>query len=55
MDIRFIRRASVGLIVRAPSPVAWGGTTDILLDEGGLAALPLLTGVRAAFVDDDRE
>lgn len=55
IDIRCIRRASVGLIVRAPSPVACGGTTDTLLDEEGLGALPPLTGVRAALVEDDRE
>lgn len=32
--MRFNRRVSVGLIVRAPRPVAWGecGSTDILLD-----------------------
>ena len=37
IDIRFKRRVSVGLIVRAPSPVAWalpGITESLLLDEG---------------------
>lgn len=35
VDIRFIRRVSVGLIVRAPSPVAWPapGMTDARLAE----------------------
>jgi hypothetical protein len=47
MDIRFIRRASVGLMVRAPSPVAIPGITDILLlatlDEGvTVPGVPLL-------------
>ena len=56
IDIRFIRRASVGLMVRAPSPVACGGTTEILLDdEEGLVGCALLfTGVRAALVEEDR-
>src|SRR2546423_664476 len=46
--MRFIRRASVGLMVRAPRPVAIGGITDILLfwalDEGVavVPAVPLL-------------
>lgn len=55
IDLRFIRRASVGLIVRAPSPVACGGTTDILLeDEEGLVGCSLfLPGERAALVEED--
>lgn len=54
MDIRFMRRASVGLMVRAPRPVAWG-TMDIRLavDEG-VVALPvvLLPGVRGRLAGD---
>ena len=38
MDILFILRASVGLIVRAPSPVAWPGIIDSLLPEDGVLA-----------------
>ena len=58
VDILSIRRASVGLMVRAPSPVACGGITDILLDkEEGVVAphVAFLTGVRAALVEEDRE
>lgn len=57
-DILSMRRASVGLMVRAPSPVACGGTTDILLDdEEGVVApdVAFLTGVRVAFVEEERE
>ncbi len=41
IDIRLIRRASVGLIVRAASPVACAlfGITDIRLLEDGVAVL----------------
>lgn len=56
-DALSIRRASVGLMVRAPSPVACGGTTDILLDdEEGVVApdVAFLTGDRAALVEEDR-
>jgi hypothetical protein len=58
VEIRFIRRASVGLIVRAPRPVACGGITDTLFaDEAGVVALPagFLIGVRTALVEHDRE
>lgn len=59
MDMRFMRRASVGLIVRAPKPVAWCGTTDIRLeDEEGVVTVELdvfLTGVRTALVEEERE
>lgn len=58
IDIRFIRRASVGLMVRAPNPVACGGMTDARFeDEEGVAAGPegFFTGVRTALVDDERE
>jgi hypothetical protein len=59
IDIRFIRRASVGLMVRAPSPVAWGGITEARLEdeeEGVVAAAPagFLIGVLTAMVEDDR-
>lgn len=43
MDIRFMRRASVGLMVRAPSPVATFGIADCLLfpaPEDGDVVLP---------------
>lgn len=57
MDIRFSRRASVGLTVRAPSPVACGGITEARLEaeEGVATALEgFLTGVRTALVEFDR-
>jgi hypothetical protein len=58
IDIRFIRRASVGLMVRAPSPVAWGGITEARFEdeEGVVAAAPagFLIGVLTALVEDDR-
>ena len=57
IDIRFIRRASVGLIVRAPSPVAWCGITEARFeDEEGVVAKPagFFTGVPTALVEDDR-
>lgn len=56
-DILSIRRASVGLMVRAPSPVACGGIAEILLDdEEGVVApdVAFFTGVRAALVEEDR-
>lgn len=57
IDMRFMRRASVGLIVRAPKPVACG-TTDIRLeDEEGVVTVELdvfLTGVRTALVEQAR-
>lgn len=56
-DIRFSRRASVGLIVRAPSPVACGGITEARLEaDEGVATAPegFLTGVRTALVELDR-
>jgi len=48
-DMRFILRVSVGLIVRAPSPVAWEacetpGITDARFDDRGWAAF-LLPGL----------
>lgn len=58
IDIRFIRRASVGLMVRAPSPVACDGITDMRLDdEEGVPGAPeaLRTGVRTALVEEERE
>lgn len=58
VDIRLIRRASVGLIVRAPRPVACGGMTDTRFDdEVGVTARggPDLAGVRTALVEEDRE
>jgi hypothetical protein len=58
IDMRFILRASVGLIVRAPRPVAWG-IMDIRLlaeDDGVLPApTAFFTGVRRAFVEEDLE
>ena len=59
-DIRCNRLASVGLIVRAPRPVAWGGIMDTRLDddEDGVEAAAgawFFTGVRTALVDEDRE
>lgn len=54
MDIRFMRRASVGLMVRAPRPVAWG-TMDIrfAVDEGVVAVpVVLLPGVRGRLAGD---
>ena len=59
IDIRFIRRASVGLMVRAPKPVACGGTTDIRFEEEeegvvGVAAETFFTGVRTALVEEER-
>lgn len=61
MDIRFMRRASVGLMVRAPKPVACGMTDIRLEDEQedvGVVAVGFpvvfLTGVRTALVEDDR-
>lgn len=57
IDILFARRASVGLIVRAPSPVAWGGITEARLEaEEGVTAAPevFLTGLRTALVEFDR-
>lgn len=57
IDIRFNRRASVGLIVRAPSPVACGGITEARLEaEEGVAtaAEEFLTGLRTALVEFDR-
>ena len=55
--MRFIRRASVGLIVRAPRPVACGGMADTRFVEDGVVAVSatFLIGVRTAFVEDDRE
>lgn len=58
IDIRFKRRASVGLMVRAPKPVACGMVDIRLDDEEGvvfrkLAPAEFLTGVRTAFVDED--
>ena len=58
IDIRFSRRASVGLIVRAPSPVACGGMAEARLEaEEGVAtaAEEFLTGLRTALVEFDRE
>lgn len=58
MDIRLIRRASVGLIVRAPRPVACGGMADTRFDdEVGVTArgAPGLDGVRTALVEEERE
>ena len=58
MESRFSRRASVGLIVLAPSPVAWCGIAEILLlaEEDGVPVRPEgFPGVREAIVDGDRE
>lgn len=53
IDILFILRASVGLIVRAPKPVACGAITDILLPDIGVFVLgPIdLPGDRDALID----
>lgn len=40
IDIRFIRLASVGLMVRAPRPDAWFGMTDIRLLVPGVVVRP---------------
>jgi hypothetical protein len=58
IDIRFMRRASVGLMVRAPKPVACGMVDMRLDDEEGvvfatLAPVGFLTGVRTALVEED--
>jgi len=58
IDIRFARRVSVGLIVRAPKPVAWGMVDMRLEDEEGVVTVVpdvFLTGVRTALVEEDRE
>lgn len=56
IDMRFIRLASVGLIVRAPNPDACGGITDILLDDCGVRApSPAFPGVLAAWLESDLE
>lgn len=56
IDIRFNLRASVGLIVRAPSPVAW---TDIRrLAPPGVTVLPgvvLPAGVRLGVLAPEGE
>lgn len=57
IDNRFSLRASVGLIVLAPSPVAWCGITDILLlveEEGVPVRAQDFPGVLVALVEDDR-
>lgn len=57
IERRFMRLASVGLIVRAPKPVAWG-TVDILFDEedGVPTSSPAdFPGVRKALIDEDLE
>lgn len=53
IDILFILRASVGLMVRAPRPVACGAITDILLlDNGEFVPGPVdLPGERPALID----
>lgn len=53
IDILFILRASVGLMVRAPRPVACGAITDILLlDDGEFVPGPVdLPGERPALID----
>lgn len=53
IDILFILLASVGLIVRAPKPVACGAIVDIrLLDNGVFVLGPVdLPGERAALID----
>lgn len=61
IDIRLARRASVGLMVRAPKPEAWGMVDMRLEDEEGVVTVDpdvfdvFLTGVRTALVDEDRE
>lgn len=58
IDIRLARRASVGLIVRAPKPVARGMVDMRLEDEEGVVTVDadvFLTGVRTALVEEDRE
>ena len=45
-------------MVRAPKPVACGGMTETLLDEDdgvAMGAAAFLTGVRTAFVEQERE
>lgn len=57
IDMRFIRRASVGLMVRAPRPVACGMTDMRFEDEVGVVTFvpeALSTGVRTALVEEDR-
>lgn len=39
-DMRFMRLASVGLMVRAPKPVTWPGMTDIRFDPAGVVVRP---------------
>lgn len=53
IDILFILRASVGLMVLAPRPVACGAITDILLlDNGEFVPGPVdLPGERPALID----
>ena len=53
IDSLFILRASVGLMVRAPKPVACGAITDILLlDDGVFVLRPVdLPGERDALID----
>lgn len=58
IESRFNRRASVGLMVLAPRPVAWWGIAEILLfaEEDGVPVRPEgFPGVRDAVVDGDRE
>lgn len=57
MESRFIRLASVGLIVRAPKPVAWGTVDSLFDEEVGVPTSSLVgfPGVRKAFIDEDLE
>lgn len=56
IDSRFILRASVGLIVRAPRPVACvvlGIMESLLLEDDGVLVLPVdLAGERAVLIED---
>lgn len=57
IDMRFIRRASVGLMVRAPRPVACGITDMRFEDEVGVVTFTadaFSTGVCTALVEEDR-
>ena len=58
IDKRFNLRASVGLIVLAPSPVAWCGSTDILLfveEDRAPVRTQDFPGVREVLVKDEGE
>lgn len=57
IDNRFSLCASVGLMVRAPSPVAWCGIRDILLfaeEDGVPVRAEDFPGVREGLIEGDR-